>query len=116
VGSSAAVHAAAEVDESLRTFDESGEQVRRDDVDGHDVRATGEASVVDDCVNWAELVDAIGDSAALVHVGQVPDDRLSAAVEERVDGSQPLAAAGVHHRLVAFAEQGPGGRSAQAVS
>jgi hypothetical protein len=62
-GSSAAVHAAAEVDEALWTLDERGEQVRRDDVDGQHLSAGEDAGVVDNGVHTTEVVHVAGDRA-----------------------------------------------------
>src|SRR3954469_12217422 len=76
------VVAAAQVDQAAGAVDERREQVRSDDVDRHHVPAGVDAGVVDHGVEAAEAVDLVGDAARLLEVGEVPDDRRCAAVDE----------------------------------
>ena len=70
---------------------------------------------MDHGVHPAQPVDLFGDVAGLVEVGQVSDDGHSPAVEQLTDSGKSLPAAGVDHDLVPAVEQGPGGRSTEAV-
>jgi hypothetical protein len=114
-GSTAAVHAAAEVDQALRAVDERGEQVRGDHIDGQDLRSANHAGVVDHRVHPPEAVHLAGDLARLLGVGQVSDDGRSAPVQEVAHGREPLRVAGVDDDLVPVVEQRLGGRPSEAV-
>jgi hypothetical protein len=114
-GSSAAVHAAAEVGQPLGAVDERGQQVGGDDVDRQDVRAGVDAGVVDDRVHPAQAVHLVGDAAGLLEVGQVPDDGRSPPVQEVAHGREPVAVAGVDDDLVPVVEQRVGGRPSETV-
>jgi hypothetical protein len=78
-GSTAAVHAAAEVDQALRAVDARGEQVRGDDVDGQDVWPATDTGVVDHRVHPSEAVHLVGNAACLLEVGQVPHQPVNSA-------------------------------------
>ena len=72
-----------------------------------------DAGVVDHGVHAAEAVDVAGDRARLLEVGEVADDDGGAAVDEVVDGGEPVAVADVDDDLVPVVEQRlarPGGR------
>ena len=75
------MHAAAEIDQPARPADQSGEQVRRDDVDRQDRRAAVDARVVDHRVEGAQLVDPCGHVPRPPRVGQASGDRRGAAVD-----------------------------------
>src|SRR5204863_4474371 len=105
-GPSAAVLAAAEVDEALRAVDERREQIWGNDVDRQHLRAGVDAGVVDHGVHRAEAVQVTGDCARLVEVGEVADDGQRAAGDEVADGGEPVAVASVDDELVAIVEQG----------
>jgi hypothetical protein len=67
------MHAAAEIDEPFRSFDEPGQQVGREHIDGQHagvtvgggaaIRHAKDARVVDDRVHASELVDLLGERA-----------------------------------------------------
>ena len=98
---------------ALRAVDQRGQQVRRDDVDGHHVRSVVDAGVVDDGVHVAEPLTSSRDGARLLEVGEVADDDGGTAVDEVVDRGEPVRVADVDDDLVAVVEQRlarPGGR------
>ena len=94
----------------MRSVDERGQQVRRDDVDRHDVRAGVDAGVVDHGIHLAEPVDVARDGARLLDVGEVADDGGGSAADEVVDRGEPLAVADVDDDFVAGVEQRLGGQ------
>jgi hypothetical protein len=115
VRSSAAVHAAAEVDQALRAIEKRGEQIRRDHVDRQDARPAHDTGVVDHRVHPAEVVHLRGELAGLLDVGQVPDDGRRAPVEQGTHGREPVVVADVDDDLVALLEQRLRCRAAETV-
>jgi hypothetical protein len=114
-GSTAAVHAAAEVDQALRAVDERSQQVWGDHVDGQDMRPADDAGVVDHRVHRPDAVHLVGDVACLVEVGQVSDDGLGAAVQQVAHGREAIRAASVDDDFVAVLDQRLRGRPSEAV-
>ena len=111
---SASVHARAQIDEAARPFDQSGEQVRGEDIDGKDLtEAVGghdpvtfagtDGGVVDDGVEPTRGIRSLRNADGGRDARQVADDH-SGRARDRIDGVlRPLLVAGVQHDIVVAA-------------
>ena len=87
------MHAGAYKDQSLRLFDQCGENVRRQYIDSKDARnselgldpplATANARIVDYSVDAAEFVDLVGDCSCPSDGGEVAGDYPLGAANRR---------------------------------
>ena len=104
-GSPAAVHAAAQIDQALRTSDEGGENVGGNDVHREHARPGVDTGVVDDGVHGAERVHLVSNLACLLEVGGIPQHRGRTPCQQRLYGGQPMLCAHVNDDLVPVGEQ-----------
>ncbi len=96
----AAVQAAAEVDEALGTVDECGEQIGSHHVHGQDLRSGRNGGVVDHRAYPAAVVRLIGDAACLLDVGQISDDDRGASILELDHRLEPILVANMDDDVV----------------
>src|SRR5712672_3266922 len=83
------MHAGAQIDQSLRSFDQCRQNVGREHIDSEDAWNSGlhlhpslaitDARVVDYSVEAAELVDLVGKCSCPSDGGEVPGDSCSGA-------------------------------------
>ena len=74
-----------------------------------------DTGVVDHRVHRPEPVHLPGDASCLLQVGQVPDDRFRAAVQQVAHGGEAIGVAGVDDDLVSVLEQRLRSRPPEAV-
>ena len=114
------VHVAEQVDHSVRSVDQTGQEVGGEGVDrqhpgmpfwaGVAVTVAVDAGVVDDGVHPAELVDLVGEGPGLPGAGEIPDNACCTAVDQVGERGRSFAVAGVEDHLVPVVEQGGGQR------
>jgi hypothetical protein len=121
------VHAAAQVDEPVRTLDKRREQVRGEHVDGQHIGmaidggdlailAVADAGVVDDRVEAAERVDLVGDRPGLSRATEVADSRIGHAGRRVPQVSRAADVTRVPDDLVPLAQEQRHGGQAQAIA
>lgn len=101
----AAVHPAAQVNQASRSVNERSEYVGRDDVDWEHPRAGVNPRVMDHRIHTTQLVNLSRDTARLIQVGEISDDRYGSLRQQLLYSGQPFQSTHMYDYLMAFGEE-----------
>src|SRR6185312_17397554 len=119
------MHAAAEVDQAIRTLDQRREHVRRQRIDRQSFRVTLrrrsttpleiDAGVVDDDVQASDLVDLVSDRSCLDSAAEITDDDPCRSRRQIGEYGRACRRARVENHFVAFGHERARGGAAESI-
>ena len=119
------MHPGAQINQSLRSFDQGRQNVGREHIDSKDARNSGlhfhpplaitDARIVDYSIEAAELVDLVGNCSWPSDGGEVPGDNSASAGCRREGVATSTLVSPVQYDVMALVDQEPGRHEAEAV-
>ncbi len=119
------MHSAAEIDQTIRLFDQGRQNERRQGVDGQDCRVPLgrltpvshqiDAGIVDDRVHAPDLVHLIGNRTSFTRAAEIADNEPRRSRDQISERRGALRRTRMQNHLMTFAHQRAGCRQAETI-